>query len=78
MEVWTGGLKAIIGMILPRKDKRFLNRSGTSSEIWGKKRPFYMKNHAISTVQIQKQKEKGRPRPLAGYRTAPNPHTSRY
>lgn len=46
MEVWTGGLKVIIGMILPREAKRsaFLNRSGTSSEVWGKKEIFLHEN----------------------------------
>lgn len=71
MEVWAGGLKVIIGMILRFEDKRpaFLNRSGRSSEIrMGKKYFFNNKNNAISTAQIQKQKKKSRPRPLSSRR----------
>lgn len=61
MEVRIGGLKVIIGMILPREHKRsaFLNRSGTSSEIWGKKTFFlHEKSRSLYSTNTEAKGER--------------------
>lgn len=83
MEVWAGGLKVIIGMILRFEDKRsaVLNRSGCSSEIRMEKNKTFLTIKLTQSLQHKyrsKRRKAGRDLCLTGDRTVPNLDTRRY